>query len=182
MSTLTLITGGVRSGKSRYALELARARGTAKCFLATAEALDEEMSMRIARHRAERGPDFFTLEEPLELAKAIERVQARYDLILIDCLTLWASNLILRFPNAPEQIASEIKSFLEAVSLKKSGFVCVTNEVGLGLIPDHSLGRQFIDTLGSLNQEMARLSDEVVLMVSGIPNSIKGGVGARLGL
>ena len=181
MGTLTLITGGVRSGKSRCALELAGQRAQTKCFLATAEALDEEMKARIVQHRKERGSDFFTLEEPIKLASAIQQVQTQHDLILVDCLTLWVSNLLGRFPDTPKQIEAEIKSFLEIVSLRKTDFVFVSNEVGLGLVPDNSMGRQFIDTLGNLNQELGRLSDEVIFMVSGIPNSIKGGIGARLG-
>ena len=180
MGTLTLITGGIRSGKSRYALELAGRYTRGKCFLATAEVLDEEMKARIAWHRKERGSDFFTWEEPIKLAHAIQQVQTQYDLILVDCLTLWVSNLLSRFLGAPKRIEEEIKSFLEKVNLRKTDFIFVTNEVGLGLVPDNALSRQFIDRLGSLNQELGRLCDEVILMVSGIPQWMKGGVGARL--
>lgn len=175
-----MITGGARSGKSRYALELASQRGQVRCFLATAEALDSEMKARILRHREERGRNFFTLEEPIKLAHAIQQVQTQHDLILVDCLTLWVSNLLLRFPDAPKRIEGEIKSFLEMISLRKTDFIFVTNEVGLGLVPDNALNRQFIDRLGSLNQELGRFCDEVILMVSGIPQWMKGGVGARL--
>ncbi len=178
---LTLITGGIRSGKSQYALELLRQRTPApKCFLATAQALDEEMKVRIARHRQERGGDFFTFEEPLHLAEALERVQGQYDFILIDCLTLWVNNLLFYFSAPPEQIENEIRSFLDVVRLGRAEIVFVTNEVGCGVVGENPLNRLFIEKLGRLNQELARLCDEVILLVAGIPNPLKQGQHARL--
>lgn len=174
MATLTLITGGIRSGKSRYALERARCFPDAKkCFIATAEVLDKEMKLRIARHREERGRDFFTLEEPLDLAGALQAAEQKYDLILIDCINLWISNLLLYFSDDAGQVEAKIESFLKVVQLHKKGIWLVTNEVGLGLVPDNVLARQFVDLLGNANQALARLSDDVILMVSGIPKSLK---------
>ena len=174
MAILTLITGGIRSGKSRYALDRARRfTGAKKCFIATAEALDEEMKLRIARHREERGSDFFTLEEPRDLTGALREAECRHDVVLIDCLNFWISNLLLHFPDTPEQIETEIKSFLQAVRIHKKDIFLVTNEVGLGLVPDHALARRFVDLLGGLNQALARFADEVILMVAGIPQSLK---------
>ncbi len=181
---LTLVTGGIRSGKSRYALELARQASAAgsKCFLATAEPLDEEMKVRIARHKDERTQDFITIEEPLRISNAIEKAQKECSLILVDCLTLWVSNLLYSLENEPEQIQREIKSFIDTVRCKKTDFIFVTNEVGLGLIPDNTLGRHYIDELGNLNQSVARICDEVIFMVSGIATQIKGGTHARMDL
>jgi len=180
MKTLTLITGGTRSGKSRYALELARERAgdRAKCFLATAEPLDEEMKVRILRHREERGSDFITVEEPLRLSQAVLSAQEQFSFILIDCLTLWMSNLLSHLSD--EQMEHEVKSFLEVLSSRKTDLLFVTNETGWGVIPNNVLARRFVDELGSLNRKLAEISDEVILMVSGIPSMIKGGMNAKL--
>ncbi len=172
---LTLITGGIRSGKSRYALELAQqmAVNGPKCFIATAEPLDEEMKIRIVRHKQERGQDFITIEEPLHLAETIEKAQKEYGLLLIDCLTLWTNNLLYHFSDEPFRIRQEIKKFTDTVSAKKTEMIFVTNEIGLGLIPENPLSRRYVDELGNLNQSIARISDEVIFMVSGIPTQIK---------
>lgn len=179
---LTLITGGVRSGKSRVALELARQTDISgpKCFLATAEPLDQEMKARIAKHQEERANDFLTIEEPLYLANAMETAQKESSLLLVDCLTLWVNNLLYHFAAEPDVIQHEIRSFLEAVSLRKSEMIVVTNEIGLGLIPHDPLSRRYLDELGNLNQSLARLSDEVIFMVSGVPAWIKGEAHARV--
>ena len=171
---VTLITGGVRSGKSRYALELAERRAGQKSFLATAEALDEEMKVRIARHQAERGGDFSTVEESLYLARAVHEASERTELILIDCLTLWVNNLLFHFQASPDLVTNQIRSFLDAVRERKTEMILVTNEVGFGIIPDNVLSRRFLDQLGRMNQELAALADEVILMISGIPQVIKG--------
>ena len=179
---MTLITGGIRSGKSRHALELARQSTIPeqKCFIATAEPLDGEMKVRIARHQEERGADFLTIEEPLHLASAIGSAQKNSGMILIDCLTLWINNLLYHFAGDPNRMNHEIKSFLDIVSQKKSEMIFVTNEVGLGIIPGHSLSRRYMDEIGNLNQSLARICDEVIFMVSGIPTTIKGGINARV--
>lgn len=180
---MILITGGVRSGKSRYALELARQYNLPgpKCFLATAEPFDPEMKSRIANHQKERAGDFVTIEEPLYLAQAIGKAQRESRVILIDCLTIWVSNLFFRLADTPNEIKNEIESLIQIVELKKTDLIFVTNEVGLGLIPDHPLGRRYIEALGNLNQRMAHMSSEVIFMVSGIPMRVKGELDARVG-
>lgn len=179
MPTLTLITGGIRSGKSAYALELARERHAGqKCFIATAEALDEEMRLKIARHQAERGADFSTVEEPLHLSEAVRRAQA--ECVLIDCLTLWTSNLLYKLEAEPSRIDGEIENFLRALEARQRDIVIVTNEVGFGLIGDNVLSRKFVNLLGSLNRRVAERADEVILMISGIPTRVKGEGVARL--
>ncbi len=172
---ITLVTGGIRNGKSRYALGLARQCNIPgpKYFLATAEPLDCEMQSRIAKHQEERAGDFVTIEEPLHLAQAIEKAQRECGVILVDCLTIWVSNLLFRLADMPDEIKNEIKSLIQIVELKKTDLIFVTNEVGLGLIPDNPLGRRYIDALGNLNQRIAHMSDEVVFMVSGIPMRAK---------
>lgn len=182
MKALTLITGGVRSGKSSFALALARERaaGMSKCFLATAEPLDEEMKARILRHRDERGSDFVTVEEPLQLSQTILRVQDQFSLVLVDCLTLWMSNLLLHSPKEPSVMEREVKSFLEVLGSRKTDFLIVTNETGWGVIPDNAFARRFVDELGGLNRKLVEISDEVILMISGIPSMIKGGINAKL--
>lgn len=183
MKTLTLITGGIKSGKSHYALELARQSDISgpKYFLATAEPLDKEMKIKIAKHREERAQDFMTLEETLYLANAIEKAQREAGLIVVDCLTLWVNNLLYRLVDEPDLIKQEIKSFIDTVSFKKTNMIFVTNEVGFGLIPNSPLSRRYIDELGSLNQNLAVLCNEVIFMILGIPNHIKGSVNARVG-
>lgn len=181
MGSLTLITGGIRSGKSRHALELAqRAAVSPKCFIATAEPFDKEMEIRIQNHKNERPRDFVTLEEPLFLGSVIETAQNECGLLVVDCLTLWVNNLLYRFSASPEKILKEMDSFLNAVSLRKADMIFVSNEVGLGLTPENALGRRYIDELGSLNQRLARVCDEVLFMISGIPLAVKGGQRAHL--
>lgn len=180
----TLITGGVRSGKSRHALELARHTSVPgpKYFVATAQPLDEEMKIRIAKHQEERAQDFVTIEEPLYLAKAIETAQRESGLIVVDCLTLWVNNLLYCLADRPDLIQHEIESFLKTVCSKKAEMIFVTNEVGFGLVSAHALTRLYVDELGNLNQALATVCEEVILMVSGVPIPIKGGVHARVDL
>jgi adenosylcobinamide kinase/adenosylcobinamide-phosphate guanylyltransferase len=163
------VGGGARSGKSRYALELARKRGSRLIFLATAEALDQEMAHRIARHRAERGPDFTTVEEPLEIAEAI-RKNADADAIVIDCLTLWLSNLMLTFGR---KVESEVDKFVSAAEASRATVIAVTNEVGCGIVPESTLGRDFRDESGVLNQRVGAVADEIYWMVFGHPMRVK---------
>ncbi len=166
---LTLVGGGARSGKSRYALELARKHGTRLMFLATAEAFDEEMAARIARHRAERGTEFTTIEEPLEIAAAISRI-AGADAIVIDCLTLWLSNMMLTFGRSVE---TEVEKLIAAARGAPAAVIAVTNETGCGIVPESTLGRDFRDHSGLLNQRIASVADEVYWMVFGQPLRVK---------
>src|SRR4029077_4927866 len=142
---IILIGGGSRSGKSRQALQLARQRGLRLGFIATAQALDDEMRERILVHQLERGPDFTTIEEPLTLASAIERHSGDFDAIVVDCLTLWLSNI------ATSDVELETTKLLEAALASPAQVVLVTNEVGCGIVPDNPMARRFRDDAGRLN-------------------------------
>jgi adenosylcobinamide kinase / adenosylcobinamide-phosphate guanylyltransferase len=157
---LVLVGGGARSGKSRWALARARKRGGRLVFIATAEALDEEMADRIARHRADRGDEFVTVEEPLELARAIRSTQG--DAIVVDCLTLWLSNGI-----------GDVEATIAAAKEHTAEVIFVTNEVGCGIVPDNALAREFRDRAGVMNQRFADAADEVYWMVFGQPLRVK---------
>ena len=165
---IILITGGARSGKSVRAEARARGFPGRPVYIATAEALDDEMSERIVRHRARRGTDWLEHEAPLELVAALadtDDAGAR----LVDCLTLWLSNLLL----AGRDWAKEASSLVDALSRQKAPVVLVTNEVGSGIVPDNALAREFRDAAGLLNQTIARAADEVEFVVAGLPMRVK---------
>ena len=165
---IILITGGARSGKSVRAEERACAFPGKPVYIATAEALDDEMSQRIATHRARRGDEWLECEAPLELAKALSETDhggAR----LVDCLTLWLSNLL----HAERDWGKEASHLADALTSQKSPVVLVSNEVGLGIVPDNALARQFRDAAGKLNQIIARAADEVEFVVAGLPMRVK---------
>lgn len=165
---LTLVLGGARSGKSRYAESLVSAMSPPWTYVATAEASDAEMAERIAVHQARRGSEWRTIEAPSDLAGAL--VSAQAGPVLIDCLTLWLSNRMLADANIDGEIGE-----LERVLARRSGaVVIVTNEVGSGIVPDNALARRFRDLQGSLNQRIAAGADCVVLMVAGLPLPVKG--------
>ena len=166
---IALITGGARSGKSRMALEIA-AREKQRIFVATAEPLDAEMDLRIRKHRAERGPDWKTIEEPLHLAEVVNGNPK--GAMVIDCLTLWLSNWILR-EQEDSTILHCIHELASAVSNRAALTVLVTNEVGMGIVPDNDLARRFRDLAGTMNQSFAEIATTVVLTVSGLPLFIK---------
>lgn len=165
---IILIGGGARSGKSRHALDLASKRGRRRMFLATAQAFDAEMEARIARHRAERGSDFATIEEPIEIADAIRKADA--DAIVVDCLTLWLSNIMLAFGR---DIDADIENLVRAAQESPAAIFLVTNEVGCGIVPESTLGRDFRDRSGLLNQRAGAAADEVYWMIFGHPLRIK---------
>jgi adenosylcobinamide kinase / adenosylcobinamide-phosphate guanylyltransferase len=158
---IVLIGGGSRSGKSRFALERARREGSNLVFIATAEARDEEMRTRIARHQAERGDEFRTVEAPFDLAGAIRCSEA--DAIVVDCLTLWLANTM----------QCEFADLEDAARSSHACVILVTNEVGCGIVPDNALARQFRDLAGMLNQRMAEAAGEVYWMVFGQPLRVK---------
>ena len=171
MGKITFIIGGARSGKSGHALKLA---GGAKrvAFVATCEALDNEMAMRIKDHKNDRPKHWTTFEEPLAVSALIRRISAAHDLILIDCLTLLVSNLFLK-KRAPQKIEKEIIAIMEELKKRKRSSIVVSNEVGLGIVPDNRLGREFRDVAGRVNKIAAERSAQVLFMVSGIPWRIK---------
>ncbi|MEM9056821.1 MAG: bifunctional adenosylcobinamide kinase/adenosylcobinamide-phosphate guanylyltransferase [Pseudomonadota bacterium] len=165
---VTLLLGGARSGKSRRAQELAEATAPTRTFIATAEALDEEMAARIARHQADRGEGWRTREAPLELADAMQKALKPGHVVLVDCLTLWLSNLM----HHRHDVDAELARVLEVLTLP-GDLVLVSNEVGLGLVPETPLGRRFRDQQGRLNQAVAAASDRVEFVAAGLPLLLK---------
>jgi adenosylcobinamide kinase / adenosylcobinamide-phosphate guanylyltransferase len=161
---LVLLIGGARSGKSALALRLASEQGAPVAFLATAQAGDDEMEARIAQHRRERPGPWRTIEEPLRLREAIEGVDSGHCLI-VDCLTLWTANALDRL--GAEEAEAEAASAADAASGRPGATIAVTNEVGLGLVPDNPLGRSYRDLLGQVNAIWAAAADRVLLLVAG---------------
>lgn len=172
MGGIILISGGARSGKSRYALELAR-RYRKRAFIATAELIDGELRQRINQHRAERGSDFLTIEESVNLAYVLRTLPPGIELAIIDCLTVWLGNLLHR-EGRISMDSPMIRAFLDLLENPPCDLIIVTNEVGSGIVPCDPETREFRDTAGLLNQEVARLADRVILTVCGIPVVLKG--------
>ncbi len=168
---ITLITGGARSGKSTHALKLA-ASYQRQFFVATGEALDEEMTARIEFHRETRPSEFQTVEEPLYVGAALGRLKDRADIVVLDCLTLWVSNLMQRH-DQDEPVIAEADRLAEILKLATFASIVVTDEVGWGIVPDHPMARRFRDLLGWTNQKIASVADDVLLMVSGYPVKAK---------
>jgi adenosylcobinamide kinase/adenosylcobinamide-phosphate guanylyltransferase len=184
-SGIRLLIGGVRAGKSRRALELAHARrdGGGVLFVATAQALDEEMRARIDVHRRERPGDWDTLESPIDVADDLRRsltAPSRYSVVIIDCLTLWVSNVLLSLSDAADAEAvvdARARDLLDVlqsfVTAQNCAAIIVTNEVGLGVVPASRLGRRYRDALGRANQLAAEVADDVTLMVAGLSLPLK---------
>ncbi len=176
---LTLILGGARSGKSTYAEKLARENQTPVLYVATAEAGDEEMAARIAQHRAQRPAHWITLEAPRAIGTAIRSSGMKAPVVVIDCLTLLANNVVARLPEPIEYAAAErvlnaeIDDLLTAYTDSDAAWLIVSNEVGLGLVPPYPLGRVYRDALGKANQRLAAVADEVLFMVAGLPLKVK---------
>jgi adenosylcobinamide kinase/adenosylcobinamide-phosphate guanylyltransferase len=176
---LTLILGGARSGKSTYAQNLLEEDGRSVLFVATATAGDDEMAERIAAHQKSRPAHWKTVEAPLDVGKAIQN-QPLSDWVLIDCITLLASNILFTLPEPVDEIAyrvkmdQEITGLLASYSQHAGEWVIVSNEVGLGLVPPYPLGRIYRDGLGRANQQLARAADTVLFLVAGIPMLVKG--------
>lgn len=170
---IALIIGGTRSGKSSFALTRASGDpGNARAYIATAEALDAEMTERIERHRRERSADWTTFEEPLELASLLKDASSRFDRILVDCLTVWLSNRMLDKPESADRAIGDLVQTLHEIR-HTAQFFLVTNEVGMGIVPENALARTFRDHAGLLNQKIAAIADEVWLVTAGIPLKIK---------
>jgi adenosylcobinamide kinase/adenosylcobinamide-phosphate guanylyltransferase len=163
--SLALVGGGARSGKSAFALALARTRGPRRVFLATAQAWDAEMAARIAAHRAERATGFETIEEPLDPLAALERASGA-DVLLLDCLTLWLSNLLLR-GDGEAAIHEKVLALADALRAAPFAAIVVTNEVGMGIVPESPLGRTFRDVAGRAHQALAARADRVYFAMLG---------------
>ncbi len=171
LAAVTLVLGGARSGKSLYAERLIESAAGRGIYCATAEAKDAEMARRIAAHRARRGPFWRTIEAPFELPPAIAANALPDAPLLVDCLTLWLSNLLL----AGRAIDEEEERLCAGLHCAPGPVVLVANEVGLGLVPETPLGRRFRDAQGALNQRVAALADRVVFLAAGLPLVLKGG-------
>lgn len=167
--TSLLVLGGARSGKSRYAQHRAEALPGALVYLATAQAFDEEMRERIALHRTDRGLRWSTVEAPLDLAEAISAFSWPDTVVLVDCLTLWASNLLLAEQDA--EVATQ--ALVRAVTMASGPVILVANEVGLGIVPDNALARRFRDIAGRMNQTLAQAVDSVIFVAAGLPLVLK---------
>jgi adenosylcobinamide kinase / adenosylcobinamide-phosphate guanylyltransferase len=170
LPAITLILGGARSGKSRHAETLVTAAAATATYIATAEAGDGEMAARIEEHRRRRGDFWRTVEEPVDLAAAIRANAAPERPVLVDCLTLWLSNLIL----AGRIVEHESEILCAALCEARGPVVLVANEVGMGLVPETPLGREFRDAAGRLNQRIAELADRVIFVAAGLPLVLKG--------
>ena len=166
------ITGGARSGKSAFAEKLASGLAGKRAYLATAQALDPEMAARIEKHRKDRGIAWDTYEEPLAVAELMKKLSGRYDVVLLDCLTLWLSNVMAR-SDSDGALISRSEDLATAIRDFNGVCIVVSNEVGLGIVPDNPLARKFRDFAGMLNQRVAQAADEVYFTASGIPVKIK---------
>ena len=171
INKITFVIGGARSGKSSFALGRASELPGQKAYIATAEAFDAEMEERIAKHKEERGSNWDTIEEPFSIVGAINTLSGKYEVILIDCLTLWLSNLLCN--NGEAEKAIEDLLFSLRLTPHALRLFIVSNEVGMGIVPDNELARRFRDLAGTLNQKMAAVADEVYLVAAGIPVRIK---------
>jgi len=170
---LIFITGGCRSGKSRFALDYANRHFFKKLYLATCEILDEEMARRVENHKKVRGMEWVTVEEPIEVVETIREYQDQVEVILLDCITLWLSNLMLKWDD-DVKVMMEIDRFASAIKNVQVSLILVSNEVGMGIVPADPLSRRFRDIAGWVNQKVAESVETVIFMVSGIPVFLKG--------
>ncbi len=171
MRDVIYISGGARSGKSSFALQCAQ-RYRHKAFLATAEPFDDEMRARVEKHRQERGSDFHTIEEPLHLDRALQHPPDGIDVVIVDCLTVWAGNLLYKLESS-DLMTSHIDRLLAVLENPPSNVILVSNEVGMGIVPDNAMAREFRDMAGIINQRVAKVSTEAWLLCSGIPMRLK---------
>ncbi len=171
--SVTLVLGGVRSGKSRYAQQLA-GQSSRVVFVATAKATDDEMLAKIQRHCDERPKEWLTVEEPLEIAKVLAERDLESEVIVVDCLTLFAAHLLEADGEDEGAIERGIERLCAALRVARCPVVLVSNEVGSGVVPEYAAGRRYRDLLGEINQRVARIADDVVLMVAGLPLALKG--------
>lgn len=167
--SVTLVLGGARSGKSVYAEGLVCALPPPWIYLATSEPRDNEMAERVQLHQSRRGQDWITIEEPLDLAACLERSDIAERPMLIDCLTLWTSNLM----HAERDVETACQTAVSALQKRPGPTVLVSNEVGLGIVPDNALARRFRDEAGRVNQRIAAMADKVIFVVAGLPMTVK---------
>jgi adenosylcobinamide kinase/adenosylcobinamide-phosphate guanylyltransferase len=171
---IVFVIGGCRSGKSTYAMQTAeRVPAEQKIFIATCVPQDDEMKRRVARHQKERSQNWVTVEAPLNLPEAIRQNSRSGDVILVDCLTLWVSNLLMETGDE-SKIEETISQFINAIEKAAGPIVLVSNEVGTGIVPENALARQYRDIIGRVNQDVAKTAGRVIWMVAGIPVTVKG--------
>lgn len=170
--SISLVLGGARSGKSRYAENLAKASAQTVVYVATAEVRDEAIRARVELHQADRPEHWQTVESPLQLAETLKRYASENTTLLVDCLTMWITNLLCT--EEAVDIKGETQVFLEALATLPGEIILVSNEVGMGIIPMGSLTRDYVDTAGRLHQDIAHIADRVVLVVAGLPMAFKG--------
>jgi adenosylcobinamide kinase / adenosylcobinamide-phosphate guanylyltransferase len=166
------VTGGARSGKSAHAEHLAQDLAGRRAYIATAQALDAEMAARIEKHQQDRGHVWDTYEEPLAVAELLRKLAARYEVVLLDCLTLWLSN-VMAHSGGDGAVLTRSDELVSAIRDFPGACIVVSNEVGLGIVPDNPLARKFRDFAGMLNQKVAQAADEVYFTAAGIPMKIK---------
>ena len=167
-----LVLGGAKSGKSSFALNVCNSLNKKRIFMATAQAFDKEMEDRIRRHQAERGSGWRTIEEPLKVAETIGSLDSEDAVILLDCLTLWLNNLYMEHGEDQEAIDEAIENLARQLTDIRGAVIVVSNEVGMGIVPDNQLSRTYRDTAGYMNQRIARLSVKVVVVLAGLPLSL----------
>ena len=170
---ILFVTGGARSGKSTFAQKRGESIPGKRLFLATAEAFDDEMELRIRRHREQRGDRWDTREEAVHLGEALRTARGAYETVLVDCLTVWMSNLMHRYEEQHAAASRIVDDFFRGLEEFQGTSIVVSNEVGMGIVPDNQLARNYRDRLGFLNQRAARAADEVYFLCSGIPLKIK---------
>jgi len=168
-SDITLVTGGARSGKSTFAEKLIQKRNLKQFYIATAEILDEEMQLRIQHHIKNRGDNWDTIEEPVYIAKIIKQISRQDNIILVDCLTLWLSNIM----SEKKCLKTFFDDLTKVIMSAEGPIVLVTNEVGMGIVPSNFLAREFRDNAGRLNQIIANLADNVYFLAAGLPIQLK---------
>lgn len=174
MGKITLITGGARSGKSAFALSLGLQCYSRRAFVATAVPFDQEMKDRISRHREERGDRFHTIEEPIDLPRALADLPGGIEVVVVDCLTVWLGNLYHHFQDTEEKVRLQVEAFLDHLDQPACDLLLVTNEVGWGIVPENPLARSFRDMAGYLNRRVATKSATVYLLCCGLPLPLKG--------
>ena len=166
-----LVLGGARSGKTGFAERLAMRSGDSPLYLATAQALEAEMLERVRMHQQQRHGRFSTLEEPIALASALRAASETHDVILVDCLTLWITNLL----GANRNVAQAVDELIAALrEIEEARVILVSNEVGLGIVPDNAMARTFRDLAGAAHQRLAEICDEVHFVIAGLPMTLKG--------
>ncbi len=182
---ITFVIGGARSGKSSFVLNVVSKLEGARAYIATGEALDDEMHNRISKHKEDRGPEWNTYEEPLEIAHVLSDILDDHSIIVIDCLTLWLSNVLIRTKNKEQRTKTTEESMKELIDVLQgiknsspvtrhaSRLFIVSNELGMGIVPENAMAREFRDLTGFLNQKVAEIADEVFLVTAGIPMKIK---------